>query len=885
MKKKLLSWLLIMIMAMGLLPTTAFAETEYDTLIESIEEAYASRDLSQNWENVGLIDVEFSATKKNVAALAAIEAISGESPYASSVMKGIFTLASLGYDPAKITLEDDSTVNGVAVLEDSSGDTTGEYYHYTAPFVNLAFGVTDSHGVDITENEEVYIAYLKEKLGDDSSFIYGMEAPAMIIMGLAPYYAEEEVKDAVDEALLTIANGIKEGGTYGDSNTDAMVILAYAMLGIDPATIEKEGTNLVEGFLAYQCTDGSGFGREDADLDEYSTLQGLLALKALAEFTETGKAVNPFDFSDAELVAIDADDVQPDDTDSGNGDNDGNTGDAGEEIYVTVNISDNGEFVTGKNEISVVGVEVTLDGTEDATYDIDGVLKQAHALYYDGDDGYDSSEGSWGLSLNKLWGDTSYNFGYYLDGESAGGLGDVVSDGSVVDAYIYGGSWLDGTSESYSKFETISSATVGKSVTVTLKQESYDADWNPIFTGCEGATIYMDGVSTGVITDANGQATITFPTVGSHWLTAKKDADDNGITDIVAPYTQVTVKSSTTGGGSGDSSDDTIDVTFTVEADDRTWFSEDLELDEDSTAKDAFLAAFDEHSDYSYEIDGGSYVESITHPSYGTYGEFTHGSNSGWKYSVNDEVYEVAFSSYTLDDDDEVVFYYVMDYTTDSTGSSSSSSGTEEETTEEIEEAEVVSDELDEGADPLVVADFADVAEEDWFYSAVAYALTNGLFYGTEENSFAPYDTMTRAMVWTVLARVAGAEMNADADAIWYQMGLDWAMDAGISDGTNPDGGVTREELAAMLYRYEKSLGGEFTEDFELAMEYDDMEEVSDWAKEAICWMVTNGIIAGTSETTLSPKNNATRAEVAAILMRYLERQEEKQENEDDTQN
>ena len=104
---------------------------------------------------------------------------------------------------------------------------------------------------------------------------------------------------------------------------------------------------------------------------------------------------------------------------------------------------------------------------------------------------------------------------------------------------------------------------------------------------------------------------------------------------------------------------------------------------------------------------------------------------------------------------------------------------------------------------------FADVPDTHWAAPYIAYAVDQGYFVGTSGTTFSPDHTMTRAMLWTVLARMDGYTGTAGPNAPWYQDGRDWAMANGISDGTNPDADITREQLATMLYNYAKFIGME----------------------------------------------------------------------------
>ena len=123
---------------------------------------------------------------------------------------------------------------------------------------------------------------------------------------------------------------------------------------------------------------------------------------------------------------------------------------------------------------------------------------------------------------------------------------------------------------------------------------------------------------------------------------------------------------------------------------------------------------------------------------------------------------------------------------------------------------------------------------------------------------------MTRAMVATVLARLDGAD--TESGLTWYEGGMSWAVTHGISDGKNPDGYITREQLASMLYRYAGRPG---VTDGELR--FSDAGAISGYALEAMRWAVENGILSGYGDGTLAPGGKATRAQTAAILMRYVD--------------
>lgn len=157
---------------------------------------------------------------------------------------------------------------------------------------------------------------------------------------------------------------------------------------------------------------------------------------------------------------------------------------------------------------------------------------------------------------------------------------------------------------------------------------------------------------------------------------------------------------------------------------------------------------------------------------------------------------------------------------------------------------------------------FLDVSANDWFAPDVAYAVEKGLMNGTSETKFSPNDTTTRAMLMTILARLSGEDTTGGDP--WYEKGMAWAKENGISDGTAPDGAITREQLATMLWRYAGSpVATGSLEGFT------DGSQASDYAATALAWAVEKGILNGMSETTLAPQGTAIRAQVAAMLHRF----------------
>lgn len=160
------------------------------------------------------------------------------------------------------------------------------------------------------------------------------------------------------------------------------------------------------------------------------------------------------------------------------------------------------------------------------------------------------------------------------------------------------------------------------------------------------------------------------------------------------------------------------------------------------------------------------------------------------------------------------------------------------------------------------VGSFKDVPQNSWFASAVQYVTSNSLMNGTSTTAFSPNARMSRGMLMTVLARYAGE--STEGGTVWYEKGMNWAKNKGISDGSAPNRNITREQLAAMLYRY----AGEPDGAADLSA-YADAGSVSAYAEKAVQWCVKNGILTGKTSSTLAPKATATRAECAAMLQRF----------------
>ena len=180
---------------------------------------------------------------------------------------------------------------------------------------------------------------------------------------------------------------------------------------------------------------------------------------------------------------------------------------------------------------------------------------------------------------------------------------------------------------------------------------------------------------------------------------------------------------------------------------------------------------------------------------------------------------------------------------------------------------------------PVKEFPFTDVKTSDWFYDSVYYVWDNDVMQGMTPTTFDPQGTTTRAQFATVLYRMAGSPAVSDADrsacpftdltADWYRDAVVWAYKNGVVNGVSatrfaPNAGITREPLVTMLYRYEGS------PESTTALSFADAASISPYARAAVAWAVENGIVNGMPGNTFQPKGSATRAQLAAILHRFM---------------
>ena len=291
----------------------------------------------------------------------------------------------------------------------------------------------------------------------------------------------------------------------------------------------------------------------------------------------------------------------------------------------------------------------------------------------------------------------------------------------------------------------------------------------------------------------------------------------------------------------------TSTVTFQLHTDTDVWIRPTIVYDqpEGTTAMDVFRQVLTANG-YTYEAKG-SYVQAIIRPDGTRVAEFSKGQNSGWLFRVNDDFPDVAMDEYQLQDGDVIEVLFTADYT----------------------------------QEPGMLLPFTDVSWDHWAYSAVKRVYTRGLMVGVSDTSFAPGQTLSRAMLASILYRLAGEPAvtaenpftDVPADR-WYTDAVIWAAENGIvvgcGDGTfRPNAPATRAQTAVMLYAYANFAGRNTSQRADLSA-FADAADVPSWALAEMQWAHAAQLILGRDGKLLAPNAEATRAEMATILSTFI---------------
>lgn len=705
--------------------------------------------------------------------------LAGTSPLVSDRAKAEIILAALGVNSTNLKPFVGTEYSNAAKLADMNLGSS----HYTAPWVLLAEQAGQVILTDAQRNSMIALLTDSKNLGDDGLFFTKWagetfadpDTTGTALAALAAYADRAAVKSFIDKAVAGLSKAQNSNGSYGNVNSDAMVIIGLAAVGIDPASDErfvKGGCSLADALLLYVNDTRKGFttaavgavnGESTQKTAALATEQGfraLVTLEKLASLNGDSKSFNIY----TQLVKTSASGSTT--TTRPEKPSDGFTSNGAGTVPSTSTDSGTGGSAGSTTTAKWISVAVSIEpGSGSAWYS--GSVRVAEGATVE--QALETAAAQAGLILNIKDGylraviRSGVTLGQYDEGPNSGWLYKVngkAPNVGIADYQLKGGETVtvyytaDYTKESGLDISApASGGAVGKTETVT------NADGSTTKTETK-----PDGTTVETTTKLDGSTTVAETKPDGSVSTVEKRADGTEIKTAQPASGEITAS---------------VSVPKSV----------------GSTRVDIPVSK-----------PSGSMVAVIVHP----------------------------------------------------------------DGTEEIVKGSVVTETgvalRAEGDVRLKIIDnakrFNDMADH-WAKDAVEFASSRELFNGVGNDAFGPDRSMTRGMVSTVLARLAGAD-TAGGET-WYAKGTVWAVENGISDGTAPEQPVTREQLAAMLYRYAGSpaVSGELS--------FDDTTVISIWAYDAVRWCVDNGILNGVGGNRMAPQDLARRGQVAAMLMRFLQ--------------
>ena len=443
---------------------------------------------------------------------------------------------------------------------------------------------------------------------------------------------------------------------------------------------------------------------------------------------------------------------------------------------------------------------------------------------------------------------------------------------------------------------------------------TYALSMSKVFTDRDNDTLTYEAKvddSEAVLVE-DGYYTFTPDSVGTYtiFFTARDNEAESDAHTLTLTVTERSNISSTPS-GEYDISDDEIDgyvyISFTdngkrVEGESNITYpkalgtiisSRQVPFTDGDTVADVTLRLLDA-LDFTYQHTGttknGFYLASIGDfmlkgISYDSMGEFDAGSGSGWMITLNKDFIKYGASDFEVKNGDTIKWQYSCQLGADIGDPfySDVSVSNKNNKTETKEETEETKDEQKEeiAQSTFTETTFSDVKKDDWHFESVKYVYENNLMQGTGKG-FEPESKMSRAMLVTVLYRMTNPETTENTHSFtdvpqgqWYSDAVAWAAEKGIVNGISetefaPDSDVSREQMALIIYRFAKMQGYDISDKADIS-DFTDTGDVSNWALDAISWANKTELVTGTGESTLSPKATATRAQVAAILMRFCE--------------
>nr|WP_315019782.1 immunoglobulin-like domain-containing protein [uncultured Aminipila sp.] len=770
-------------------------------------------------------------------------------------------LSAMGYDPTELWTVNHTKSSAVDKLKainiDSMNNDQKKAYRTIAPYVLAAFRQGD---YSTEQQENAHIKFLIEQLNLDANWTIGIDYPAMMMQGLTPYYDRADVKKALDAAVEKLSAKQGDNGSYGNSNSDAMVIITLAQMGINPVSDSrflKNEKSLLNGLLLYKTKDNKGFSHtQGKDYNDLATSQGLLGLISVFNVMDTGKAYNVYDFSKTAKTAAYANG-----TIAGEPEEPEIKPEEGKEITVSFAMkADRGTWIPTTS--------VTLKKDAKVYHAFVKVLNDAGFTYVGANRNYVSSiTNKDGKILAEFTNGPDSGWLYKVNEKVPNvGLKDYTLANGDKLVWYYTNDWTKdpGAIEAMGGSKSVKITEEKKGTSVGRVEAEAKTDKN----GTAATTISDKDISSAIKDMLKKAAESKSDLVKKVSIEVKADAKATKV-ETTIPKVSVTELNKNV---------DAVMVNtplanISMDRETLKRIAENIKGDLKVSAEKADLQKSIMQDEKISKESKDRIEEKI-----GSRPVFDFSMQSG-NEKVSEFAGKITISiPYKLQANEKpegiVVYYISNEGTMIKVSGAKYISENVEFTTSHFSYYAVGYEE------PLK---FTDVKSGAWYTEAVDYVVKNNLMNGVSATSFKPDDNTTRAMLATIIYNAEGKQNVKEESSFtdvkkdaWYGSSVIWTSEKEIVKGMNdnmfmPTGNVTREQVAVMLYNYAKFKKLNTEVNKAAIGKMTDSEEVSSWAKEAVTWTLDKKIMKGKGNNFLDPKGNATRAEIAQMIKNLIE--------------
>lgn len=764
---------------------------------------------------------------------AAINSLQGGSVSETSYSKAILALTAIGVDTSRLyPVNSNTPINAVEGLNAVSHSTS----LWVLPYTLAAYNQGSYIGTDAQEAALVQ-TLLNAQKSDGSWEEWGtIDTTGNALAALAFYADDPDAQAAIDKGVNYLSSQMKDDGTFdggygSNANSCAMVVVGLCAVGVDPSTdsrFVKNGVSALDGLLSFALSDNTGFGyTNNTARNDSATEQGFRALIAAAQVMKTGKAFNVYDFSH------NAGALTPGRA-TGGASAETPADPTGQEITVSFTIkADTGYWMNGKT--------ITLPGTDATVYHAFIRALEGSGIFQVGaENGYVSSMTYNGRTLAEFTNGPDSGWLYKVNGKLPNvGLKDYpIQNGDSI-IFYYTNDWTQDPSAGQFQPQPPSSTTLTPAA-------------KPDKNGAAQVSV-TEKEMTGVITQAKveGAAAIVIaPKISgsAEKVTAevpRKSVESavkqtNAALTVQTALGSVTLPNNVLQEIAAQAKGSTIAVTVTKKSSADAQGKVNAALLQNAAVTEVSITSGGKaittfggkNITVNLPVSGSQYTEGASYLVYVCSGDGTVEVLHGTCVKANGALFvKVTISHLSL---------FIV---------------------------------TDRSAMP-----FTDISGH-WAAQAIQTAYDKGWMTGMSKTTFAPNATLSRAMVAQILYRLAGSPTVSAASPFtdvsensWYADAVIWANEQGIVTGMGsgtfaPSENITRQQLAAMLYRFARSKGLDTSARGDLSA-YTDADVIQPWGRDAMEWAVASGLMGGRNADALAPNGTATRAEAATLLVR-----------------